>query len=237
MKNLAVAVLFIGASVTSSILAIIPSNADAAPGDFTWSQSPTNLSGDSMAWHAVATSSDATKLAAVVENGYVYTSADSGASWTERTAAGYRLWGGISGSSDGSRLAAVSRNGSSGAVYTSTDSGASWTERTLPGAAPYIHVSADGMHIVTMSDQVGGAVYVSDDFGVTWSTASTLPGSNQWRGLVASADNTKLLAIPFGTDYLYTSADSGETWVQQTDSGSRSWYRAASSADGTKLVA
>ncbi len=38
--------------------------------------------------------------------GYLYTSEDSGASWTERAAAGMRTWWGLASSSDGSKIAA-----------------------------------------------------------------------------------------------------------------------------------
>ncbi|TFJ80363.1 hypothetical protein NSK_008271 [Nannochloropsis salina CCMP1776] len=54
----------------------------------------------------------ARKLAAVVDGGYIYTSTNSGATWTEQTAAGSRSWSSIASSSDGTNLAAVF-NGSS----------------------------------------------------------------------------------------------------------------------------
>ena len=58
-------------------------------------------------YSSIASSSDGTKLAAVVYNGYIYTSSDSGVSWTQATTAGTRTWKSIASSYDGTKLAAV----------------------------------------------------------------------------------------------------------------------------------
>jgi hypothetical protein len=78
------------------------------------------LSGKAEAnWQSITSSADGTKLAAVVSGGSIYTSTDSGATWTERTSAGSRYWQSITSSADGTKLAAVvAYNGS---IYTSTD--------------------------------------------------------------------------------------------------------------------
>ena len=60
-------------------------------------------------------------------DGYIYTSGNSGASWTQATTAGSRKWYAIASSSDGTKLAAV--DGGPGYIYTSTDSCATWTVR------------------------------------------------------------------------------------------------------------
>jgi len=70
------------------------------------------------------------RLAAVVYPGadvagHIYTSTDSGATWTERTAAGNKQWYSIAMSDNGQRLAAVVYGGH---LYTSTDSGATWKD-------------------------------------------------------------------------------------------------------------
>jgi photosystem II stability/assembly factor-like uncharacterized protein len=36
--------------------------------------------------------------------------------------------------------------------------------------------------------------------------------------------------------YVYTSIDSGQTWVQRTDSGTGIWYAVASTSDGSKII-
>ena len=67
-----------------------------------------NLQGsDIRDWNAIASSADGARLAATVSSGSIYTSADSGASWTEDATAGARNWVSIAMSADGQRLAAV----------------------------------------------------------------------------------------------------------------------------------
>ncbi len=70
--------------------------------------------------------------------------------------------------------------------------------------------------------------------GATWNTRTNL--GSVVVGLAASADGTKLVAIP-QTGYIATSTDAGVTWTSQTGSLSQNWTGVASSADGTKLVA
>jgi photosystem II stability/assembly factor-like uncharacterized protein len=64
-------------------------------------------------WRSITSSSDGTKLAAVVLFGYIYTSTDSGATWTERQpiTGSTRAWQSITSSSDGTKLAAVADYG------------------------------------------------------------------------------------------------------------------------------
>jgi len=63
---------------------------------------------------------------------------------------------------------------------------------------------------------------------------NTLTGS--FRGIVSSADGMKVVAVVQG-GYIYTSTDSGLTWVQRASAGWHYWHSVASSADGKKLVA
>ena len=63
-------------------------------------------------------------------DGYIYTSTDSGSTWTQRSpvpASTPRNWQSIASSSDGINLAAVARDG---VIYTSSDSGVNWTLQT-----------------------------------------------------------------------------------------------------------
>jgi len=71
-------------------------------------------------------SSDGDELAAVVFGGYLYTSSNRGAHWTNRstgTISGNKNWQGIAMSSDGERLTAVVYGGN---IYTSSNEGAAW---------------------------------------------------------------------------------------------------------------
>ena len=55
-------------------------------------------------WKSVASSADASKLAAVVDNGQIYVSSDSGANWTARES--IRNWSSVASSTNGEVLAA-----------------------------------------------------------------------------------------------------------------------------------
>ena len=224
-----IATLLTAFVVMGSALAQI---AQAAPGDYVWQKAGTNLSGDQSDWRSIASSSDGTKLAAVVLGGSVYTSSDSGATWTEQTAAGSRDWQSIASSSDGSKLAAVVWGGS---IYTSTDSGATWTEQTDAGSRNWrsIASSADGGKLAaTVAD---GSIYTSTDSGATW-TEQTAPGVQNWSYISSSADGMKLTVV-VERGSIYTSTDSGATWTEHTTAGSRYWQSIASSSDGSKLAA
>lgn len=184
-------------------------------------------------WTSITASSDGTKLAAVVYNGYIYTSTDSGATWTEQTAAGQRPWLSIASSSDGTKLVA---GGSNEYIYTSTDSGANWTEQTASGQRVWggVASSSDGTKLTAVA--YNGYIYTSTDSGDTW-TEQTASGQRVWTSVASSSNGTKLVAGIYGGGYIYTSTDSGATWTEQTDAGSRSWLSIASSSDGTKLAA
>ena len=117
-------------------------------------------------YRSIASSSNGTKLAAVVwGGGYIYTSTDSGATWTQATSAGSRDWISIASSSDGTKLAAVVYNGY---VYTSTDSGASWTQQSSAGSRRWwsIASSSDGTKLAAVV--YNGYIYTSTDSGATW---------------------------------------------------------------------
>ena len=83
----------------------------------------TNATG-TRSWTGVASSADGTRLVGVISGGQIYTSTDSGATWSARETA--RSWNAVASSADGSKLVATVANGK---IYTSTDSGATWTER------------------------------------------------------------------------------------------------------------
>ena len=184
-------------------------------------------------WYSLASSADGTKLAAVVYDGYIYTSTDSGVTWTERTSAGSRVWYSITSSADGSKLAAVEGWYGSSKIYTSTDYGETWKAATPSGYWRSIASSADGTKLAAAAEN--NYIYTSIDSGVTW-TAATSSGSRKWDSIASSADGTKLAAAVSG-GYIYTSTDSGATWATSTEAGSRGWNDITSSADGTKLAA
>jgi len=59
-----------------------------------------------------------------------------------------------------------------------------------------------------------------------------------WWGVASSADGSRLVACDGWDGYVYTSPDSGATWIQRPAAGRAfEWYAVASSSDGMKLVA
>jgi photosystem II stability/assembly factor-like uncharacterized protein len=173
---------------------------------------------------SIASSADSIKLVAVSGYGQIYSSADSGASWTQRTAPSLN-WTSVGSSTDGAHLLAAAGNGQ---LYTSTDSGLTWIPRATAQNWSSVASSSDGTKLVAVVS--GGLIYTSTDSGVTWTPRATNQG---WRSVASSSDGTKLAAGSDGP--IYTSTDSGATW---SPSGTiLGWSSVASSSDGTKLVA
>jgi photosystem II stability/assembly factor-like uncharacterized protein len=182
-------------------------------------------------WYSITSSSDGTKLAAVVYGGYIYTSTDSGASWTARQTDTNRNWISITSSSDGTKLAAVVYGGY---IYTSTDSGVSWTPQTALGSYTwrYITSSSDGTKLAAAPYY--GYIWTSTNSGASWTTNWDSSGLKYWYSITSSSDGTKLAAVSYN-NYFYTSTNSGVSW-----SPSVNWcncYSITSSSDGTKLAA
>ena len=182
-------------------------------------------------WGSVASSADGTKLAAVARGittggGYIYMSADSGATWTQQTGP-QRSWTSVASSSDGTKLVAMTNDGFTGGyIYTSSDSGVTWTQTTAP-LQPWWSVasSSDGTKLVAAADDgdcescsgIGGYIYMSADSGATWTQTTAPP--QYWWSVASSSDGTKLVAVSnaffSGVGSIYTSSDSGTTWTQR----------------------
>jgi hypothetical protein len=116
----------------------------------------------------VAWSADGTRLAASVFGGQIYTSTDSGVSWTAR--ATDLVWWGLASSADGSRLVALE---SGGQAYVSTDAGATWTAYGANLDWSSVASSADGSRLVATVQF--GKIYTSDGF-TTLGAAGSLSG-------------------------------------------------------------
>lgn len=164
--------------------------------------------------------------------GYLYTSTDSGVTWTERTGAGSRRWTGLTASEDGTRLVAVE---STGYVYTTTDGGLTWTTQTSAGSRGWRAVasSSDGSIIVGLV--CGGFVYVSTDSGSSWSERASA-GSRYWSSIVLTTDGIKIFASATANS-LYYSDDSGLSWNTLTVGGYRSWRAIDMSDSGQNIAA
>lgn len=192
-------------------------------------------------WWAITSSADGTRLAASVINGPVYTSTNSGQTWTSNSIA-TGTWFGMASSSDGAKLAVVNdvwTSNGKGGIY--TNSGTTWAASSAPSINVLwtsIACSTNGSTLVASGAAAAGSpanvVYASNDAGNTWHNAN-LPKLNG-TGVASSGDGTKLIALAAQTNIFYSSSDSGTTWVPNLIP-SNGWYRVASSADGTKLTA
>ena len=187
-------------------------------------------------WSAVASSADGTKLVAAEEDGRIFTSANSGVTWTPGTV--YETWSAVASSADGTKLVAVGGAGMmavTGPIYTSTNSGANWTARASSRFWTAAASSADGAKLVAVEGSfdagMPGQIHTSTNFGANWSPRET---PRFWSAVASSADGTKLVATE-AEGQIFTSTNSGVTWTPRPVY--ETWSAVASSADGTKLVA
>jgi len=220
----------------------------------------TPTSAPSNTWSSVASSADGARLVAVAApyydwngnqllgDGAIYSSLDSGATWT-RTTAPSNHWTSVASSADGARLVAVAApywysDGTNwyyvgdGAIYGSLDSGATWTRTSAPSNSwSAVASSADGAKLVAVASADAsltgpGQIYTSSNSGATW-TPTSAPSNYYWYAVASSAEGAKLVAA---ADQIYTSSDSGATWTA-TGAPSGAWTAIVSSADGYRVVA
>jgi alpha-tubulin suppressor-like RCC1 family protein len=184
-------------------------------------------------WQRVASSSDGTKLAAVVYNGSVWTSSDSGETWIERPASGARFWSDIASSADGTKLVALAYPGG---VWTSTDSGLTWTERTNAGYRNWGAVASNADGTVIVASWNDGSISVSHDSGLNWSVSSIPSNFGWWRALASNADGTRLYGVEW-CGGVWESKDSGSSWARNESFPTKTWYSIAVNADGSKIIA
>jgi hypothetical protein len=108
-----------------------------------------------------------------------------------------------------------------------------WTPTSASTTNPWTAVasSADGKKLAA----AGVGIWVSANSGTNWTKAS---GTDlyHWSAIASSADGTKLAAADSTDGFIYTSANSGTTWVRR-NVPTWGWGSIASSADGAKLVA
>ena len=90
---------------------------------------------------------------------YIYTSGDSGATWTQRDVK-QAWWSSVASSADGSKLVAAVMGGR---IYVSGDSGVSWTPAGSTQGWSSVASSADGTKLVAVANNqdLYGCVYTA----------------------------------------------------------------------------
>ncbi len=186
-------------------------------------------------WSDVASSSDGTKLVAIVYGGYIYTSTDSGSTWTERTNPGSRAWTSVTSSADGVKLAATTEGGY---IYTSTDSGATWTQRSSSGSRMWTDMtsSSDGVYLVAITN--ANTAYYSADSGVNWSLSTT--SNKNWTAVGSSSNGATVYLGPTEglASYIDRSSDYGNYFNNNINlDTSRNWNVITTSDSGSIVFA
>lgn len=230
-------VALVGSVLFATVFGIFLLSADA--------QSWVQTSAPATNWQALACSADGTKVVATF-NGGIYTSTDFGANWRLAGNAPVMSFPSVASSEDGTKVVVVSNinapgGPSAGPIYVSLDSGTNWTQTGAP-LATWIAVasSADGTRLVAIAQD--GRVYTSPDSGGNWGS-NTIPNQH-WSSVASSADGTHLVLsvrdpggvyYPTNSGIIYSSTNSGATWVSNSVPN-MFWGSVAASADGRKLV-
>jgi photosystem II stability/assembly factor-like uncharacterized protein len=194
-------------------------------------------------WTSIAVSADFTKITATAQSDTIYYSKNSGATWTS----GLYLPGGVDWRSivsdpTGKNLTVVANNY---IIWFSRNYGANWYYYLTPGSqiwsSPGLSISPDGSVLIAGTFQNG--LYISNNGGLDWRVAPIFPNNGNNVTITStfiSADNSFIAICVYWINtptHIWTSPDSGYTWVEQTDSPSSQWADIAGSANGQKLFA
>jgi hypothetical protein len=181
----------------------------------TWTDQTPSGPAHGLNWVSVASDSTGANLVAAAGGGIVaagpgatgdvWTSSDSGATWTDQTSSGPAhdvYWASVASDSTGKNLVAVGSG-----IWTSADAGVTWTQQTSPSSTGnWISVASDttGTHLIAASGQIGGTgdLWTSVDSGVTWTneTAGTSAAEQAWSGVASDATGAHLVAVVRGGD-------------------------------------
>lgn len=206
-------------------------------------------------WRGMACSNDGTVVFGSgtpgsfsgTSNVQVYTSTDSGGTWTARSVETGYGWNACACDSTGAKLVVVampSSGAGQGYLYTSTNTGANWTRRDTAGTKGFtgVAMSADGNTIVAASLAGPGLVVISTDAGATW-TEKPIGPAGFLRDIRMTGDAGAIVACDDA--FIYRSLDGGNNWTmiipyvygnEDTDF-QYPWVRLSISDDGLKIMA
>lgn len=215
----------------------------------TWINRTAGTTSAGLPWTGVASDATGTYLVAITTvgdgepGGDIWTSADAGLTWNNRTqgtAASGQGWKSVASDATGMHLVAVTLFAGLGGgedVWTSVDAGATWTKRTTVASTaglvvgPTVASDATGVHLV-LAD---GDIWTSGDAGATWAdqTAGTPAAAQSWVDLASDSTATHLVAVNAYSD-IWTSGDAGATWINrtaETPASGLDWQSVASGFD------
>ncbi len=180
-------------------------------------------------WSAIASSDDGVNLVAATLGGNLYNSTNSGATWTKRAVVAQ--WSAVASNDNGNKFVATAAGGK---IYTSTDSGVTWVARATNLNWSSVASNDNGNKLVATDNggKLGGQIWRSDDSGITWSKVTTTP--RLWSSVASSRFGNKLVAT-VASGKIYTSTDSGTTWISRNYVGN--WKKVVSSGTADKLYA
>jgi len=212
------------------------------------------------AWKAITSSADGSKIVAAVNReasapygGHVWTSTDSGTSFTKDTSVlEPKRWRAVANSADGKTVAAAEigkpadetgQTFTGGAIYLSDDYGDTLRKTSAP--MKYWHgidVNSGGDFIAAVAK--GGQIWRSTDAGKGWSASGP---TRNWGSIAVSSTGDKLAAAEMGnySDNRYAggsimlSTDSGLTWSDASIGAPKEgwWWQVTMSSDGARLAA
>ena len=181
----------------------------------------------------VASSADGVHLVAVESPGNIFTSSDSGVTWSPRDTA--RSWYAVAISSDGSKMLA-----SDGTIYASSDYGVTWAASNAPNKAWEVALAGDGTRAVAYDGNIAGS-YVSDATGLLWNPVSSPSSVSGIASATLSADGTRIYATASSANFpapmigVYSSPDGRRHMDQLLYVVGGASNRIAASADGSRL--
>lgn len=202
-----------------------------------WNQATNGLPA-SANWGSVASSADGVKVVVASANGAIFTSTDSGNTWTNVNAPSESSWASIASSADGSTLVAIAYL--TGRTYVSTNSGASWKLGTnAQEYGMYATCSADGTKMAVVGSYTPTRLFTSTNTGQTWQLSFSNTIGNNITGLASSADGSELFVFTYEPNFptnFYISTNWGRGWSSNVVSILHIGQLACS-ADGSRLVA
>jgi hypothetical protein len=159
----------------------------------------------------IKSSSDGTKLIMASQDGGVWLSSDSGASWSQSTLSYNSFKPGLTSSSTGQNLAAIVNYNK---PYISNDYGSNWTQLTnseLPSSVNWYSIASSitGQYIVLSTSD--GTIYISNNYAQSWSITNIF--SNPIVS-ISSSGQYVVAACKLGS--IYISSDYGSIWTQLT---------------------